>query len=89
MHMDPVETRFLVNERIGNISRQVKHEHLAQKVKTMEQGQVGRFSGWLLLARLRNSVGFGNGQVVQGPEVDRVVSRPELVKPLKPEEQCC
>ena len=89
MHMDPVETRFLVNERIGNISRQVKHEQLAQRVKTLEQGHVGRFSGRLSLASLRSLLGFGNGRVVQGREVDRAASRPESVKPLKPREQCC
>jgi hypothetical protein len=89
MHMDPVETRFLVNERIGNISRQVKHEHLAQRVKTLKQGQVGRFSGWLSLARLRSLLGFVSGQAVQVPKVDGRASRSEPVKPLKPEEQCC
>ena len=89
MHMDPVETRFLVNERIGNISRQVKHEHLAQRVKTLEQGHVGRFSGRLLLARLRSLVGFGSRQAVQVPKVVGRASRSEPVKPLKPEEQCC
>jgi hypothetical protein len=89
MHMDPMETRFSVNERIGNISHQVKQDRLALKVKALEQGHVGRFSGWLSLASLRSLVGLGNGRAVQGHEVDRATSRPESVKPLKPEEQCC
>jgi hypothetical protein len=87
--MDPVETRFSVNERIDNISRQVKQDRLIQQVKTLEEEHVGRFSGWLSLASLRNLVGFGNGRAVQSSEVDGAASRPELVKPLKPEEQCC
>ena len=80
MQMDPVETRFSVNERIDNISRQVKQDRLIQQVKTLEQEHVGRFSGWLSLASLRNLMGFGNGRAGQG----RV-----SVKSSKPEEQCC
>jgi len=89
MQMDPVETRFMVNERIGKISRQTKQDRLAQRVKALDQGRMGRLSGWLSLATLRNLVGFGNGRAAQGHEVDRRAPRPELVEPLKPEEQCC
>jgi hypothetical protein len=87
--MDPVETRFSVNERIGTISDQVKQDRLALKVKALEQGHGGRFSGWLSLAFWRSLVGFGNGRAVQGHEVDQATPRPELVKRLKPEEECC
>jgi hypothetical protein len=87
--MDPMETRFSVNERIGTISDQVRQDRLALKVKALEQGHVGHFSGWLSLAGLQGLVGFGNGRAAQVSKVDRAASHPELVQPLKPEEQCC
>jgi len=89
MSMHPMHTHFLITDRTADISRQVKENRLAQEVKALEQGQGGHFSSWLSLARLQSLLGFGNGRAVQIPEADRSASRPELVKPLKPEEQCC
>ena len=89
MQTHPSHARFLANDRAGDISRQIKELRLAQEVKALEQAQNGRFLDRLSMASLRSLVGLGNGRVAQGPEEDRAASRPDLVKPLKPEEQCC
>ena len=89
MSMHPIHAHFLVNDRTGDISRQVKEARLVQRLKALEQAQNGRSPARLSMASLRSLLGFGNGRAVQGPEVDGGASRPELVKPLKPEEQCC
>ena len=89
MQMHPSHAHFLANERIGDISRQLKHEYLAQEVKALEQAQNGRFLDRLSMAGLRSLAGFGNGRGASGLEEDGAASRPEVVKPLTPEEQCC
>ena len=89
MQMHPSHAHFLINDRTRDISRQVKENVQAQKLKALEQAQNGRSPARLSLAGLRSLVGFGNSRAAQGPEEDRAASRPELVKPLKPEEQCC
>jgi hypothetical protein len=67
----------------------MKALRLGQSVKAVEEAQNGRSPTRLSFASLRSLVGFGNGRTVQGPEVDSAASHPGLVKPLKPEEQCC
>ena len=89
MQMHPSHAHFMASERIREIAAQVKHEHLVQTVNALEQAQNGRSPARLSLASLRSLVGFGNGRAVQGTEVNGAASHPELVKPLKPEEQCC
>jgi hypothetical protein len=69
--------------------RQIKEMRLAQEVKAQEQAQNGRFLDRLSMASLRSLAGFGNGRRASGLEEDGAASRPEVVKPLKPEEQCC
>ena len=89
MQTHPSHAHFLINDRTGDISRQIKEMRLAQEVKALEQAQNGRFLDRLSMANLRSLVGFGNGRGAPGLEEDGAASRPELVKPLKPEEQCC
>jgi hypothetical protein len=89
MQMHPSHAHFMINDRLGDITRQIKENRLAHEVKALEQGRNGRSPARLSLAGLRSLVGFGNGRVAQAPKADRAASRPELVKPLKPEEQCC
>jgi hypothetical protein len=84
-----MHAHFLANDRTGDISRQVKENRLAQEIKALEQGKNGRLPAWLSLASLPGLVGFGNGRAAQGPEANRAASLPKVVKPLKPEEQCC
>lgn len=80
MQMHPSHAHFLINDRTSDISRQVKENVLAQRLKALKQAQNGRSPARLSLAGLRSLVGFSNGRLAQTPEV---------VKPLKPEEQCC
>ena len=89
MQMHPSHAHFMASERINELAAQVKHEHLGQTVKAVEEAQNGRSPARFSLASLRNLVGFGNGRTVRGPEAGGAAPRPELVKPLKPEEQCC
>jgi hypothetical protein len=80
MQMHPTHAHTLANERINDISRQIREARLVQSIKALEQEKNGSSPARLSLASLRRLVGFGNGRAAQSPE---------LVKPLKPEEQCC
>jgi hypothetical protein len=89
MQTHPSYAHFIISDRTRDITRQVKEMHLAQSVRVLEEAQNGRSPARLSLAGLRSLVSFGNGRAVQGAEADGVASHPELVNPLKPEEQCC
>lgn len=89
MQMHPSHAHFMVSDRTHEITRQMKELRLAESVKAVQEAQTGRSPARFSLASLRNLVGFGNGRTVRGSEADGAASRPELVKPLTPEEQCC